>query len=185
MFKEMRQYTQSMLNDLWVDTMFEGYKYLDPKQKGSFGETFLDLAMTETGHDIESRINDGHDSIVDTIKTEYKFGLSHTDNKKQEIKVDVFSFNHVGEHKDWERLILCGVNYHKDLIDCDDINIILPYCRIMWMTKSDFSQSILYEGKYWNRQQGGKKGGNDDWFSMDKKPLALYGSRFVSRIVDW
>ena len=154
-------------------------------QKGAFGETFLDSIMTELGHYIRQRINEGHDSIVNDIKTEYKFGLSHTDNKKQKIKVDVFSFNHVGENKDWDRLILCGINYHKDLIGCDDINIVLEYTRIMWMTKSNFSQSILNEGKYWNRQQGGKKGGNDDWFSMGKKPMALYGSRYVSRIVDW
>lgn len=185
MFHEMRQYTQSKLNDLWVGTMFEGYKFLDPKQKGSFGEVFLDLAMAELGHDIQPRENDGHDSVVDVIKTEYKFGLSHTDNEKQKIKVDVFSINHVGEEKDWDRLIFCGINYHKDLIGCDDINIILEYARIMWMTKNDFKEVILEDGKYFRRQQGGEKGGNDDWFSMGKKPMALYGSRFVSRIVDW
>lgn len=163
------RYIKENLNDLWAGTIFEGYRYLDNKQKGEFGERYVERGMKKN-HDIQpSKYNNaGHDRIIDKIPTEIKFSLAHSDHKKGIIKDNCWTMNHVAEGKDWERLIFVGIN-------SDPKNPV-----IKWMTKNDF---ISLKSKYFNPQQGGNSADNDDWMTASRKLFEL--TKEMRDISEW
>jgi hypothetical protein len=80
--------------------------------------------------------------------------------------------NHVGLKKDWERVILLLINPNLE----DD--------RVVWFSRESFLEMIKTE-KYFTRQQGGKRGKNDDRMSTGKKLKNLINSRFVKDLSEW
>lgn len=160
---EITDYIQSKIKDPWVDTVFEGYSWLANTQMGSVGEKLTSKFMLKNGSKIRGRENRGHDRIIDGYKTEIKFSLSVTDKK--------FKFNHLSCEKDWDRIILFGVN-----------NINEYY--IYWATKQDFVNHINSKENIFERQQGGKDGNNDDYMYSKDIDL-LYSTGLVHDISVW
>jgi hypothetical protein len=171
---ELQDYINDNLFDPWVGTPLQGYRHMDNKQKGAFGEKYVELAMRQLGHDVQppSSSTAGHDRVIDGILTEIKFSVSHTDNKKRLLTEDSFTMNHCAVTKDWERLIFFGVNLDPSKF------------RAKFITKEDFIK-CLEEGKYFNPQQGGKKANNDDWLLSGKKLAAFLESEYVKDLTEW
>ena len=158
--------------DPWIGTPFEGYKYLDSKQKGNFGENFVESYFKSVGSKVTPADNAGHDRIVDGVKVEVKFSLAHSDNKKKIIKDNTFTMNHVSADKDWEVLVFFGIN--PDIQE--------SYTRVL--TKSQFRNILSSKDqKLFSRQQGGKKIENDDWMSADKRLLNLLEN--MTEVSEW
>lgn len=167
---EMLGFIAERCFDPWVNTPYEGYRKMDNKQKGDYGERLVTMMMNDLGHDVKPPRTPGHDRIINNIQSEIKFSLAQTDNKNKLVKPNVFALNHVSVGKDWERLIFAGVNP----VDYENV--------IFWMTKEQF---VSCKELYFNSQQGGKKVGNDDWMVTGTKLIALANSNFVNNIETW
>ena len=168
----LRDYIDANAQDPWHDTMFRGYVFMSPKQKGEFGERFVSHYMKEEQCLVERAATStaGHDRVIDGILTEIKFSLA-TRDKKGGAVTDKFIINHVSVSKDWERLIFCGIN--PDESDA----------RIVFFTKEDFVAHLESDDCLFNVQQGGKKSGNDDYICTNV--AALLECDFVRPITQW
>lgn len=139
--------------DPWQGHPLEGYVNKNNKVKGKYGELFVETLMTELGYYVSKAKTPGHDKIINSIRTEIKFGVSHRDSKnKGKTLTDVFSFNHLSVKKDWDRAILVGININSTYA--------------VWFSKQDFINELSKPNTYFMRQQSGKDGGNDDWMFM-------------------
>lgn len=165
----LKTYIQSQLNDPWSGTDFEGYVCMGAKQKGVFGELYIKKYLTQLGFNISSRTSSEHDLMVDGIKTEVKFSIAQKDTRKDHPntpRADTFMINHVGDTKDWERLVFIGINPGT-----------YPN-RVMWFDKDFFSN---HKNKLFKHQQGGKKTNNDDYIANSTKILQIYNHPAVHR----
>jgi hypothetical protein len=141
------------LDDPWSNTPFSGYVYLTPSQKGQYGEyavkKYLEQNYKKT---ITNRINPGHDIVVENHKVEVKFSVACRSRKKDTPPTkNNFIINHIATHKDWDRLIFCGINYPGEAM-------------LVWFSKEDFAKHIQSgTNTIFNRQQGGNTGTNDDY----------------------
>lgn len=160
-------YIKSKLVDTWKNTPFEGYTFLSPRQKGMMGENFVEKIMITNGHNVSPKQNEGHDRIINKIKTEIKFSLCS--NGKNGPKEDYFFINHVSTGKDWDRLIFCGVNYN------------LKNTRLFWFTKEDFEKHLK---PIFAKQQGGSSLSNDD-YKLSGNISDLLNSKHIKSIDDW
>lgn len=165
----LRDYIDNNTNDPWVGTPFEKYVFMSPKQKGEFGERFVDKFMTNQGHDVQraSTSTAGHDRVVNGILTEIKFSLAQ--RKKGDVSDDTFMINHVSIGKDWERLVFFGINKYEE-------------SRLVYFTKEDFVKN--YRG-FFSEQQGGKDIQNDDFICTGKKVKELIDQDWVKDIGEW
>lgn len=77
--------------------------------------------------------------------------------------------NHVGVKKDWERIIILLIGPNLD----DD--------HLVWFTKEAFLEMNKTK-KYFTRQQGGKRGKNDDRMSTGKKLENLINSGLATEL---
>jgi hypothetical protein len=163
-----KKLTDYLLPDLdpWVDTFMKGYVNKNNKVKGGYGELFVQKLMTYYGHTVTKATNKGHDRIITStildltkeikkitteFKVEIKFGAAHRNPKnKGTVIPGVFSFNHFGINKDWDRAIIIGVDPG-------------PTVYAVWFTKKDLITKLSSEDTIFSKQQGGKKGNNDDW----------------------
>lgn len=170
---EMNALIKEKTVDLWVGTPFEGYVHMNNKNKGVYGEIFGTKYLTEIGFKCEKRLNAGHDEVVNGIKTEKKFSLATTDNKKLKILDDSFVLNHVAINKDWERLIFFGINSAPNFTP-----------RIFWFSKEDFVY-LLETKLFFGRQQGGKDGDNDDYMCSGEDLKKLMGTKYARSLMDW
>lgn len=159
--KEMQKFVKENSNDPWVGTPAEGVCFLSNGKKGAWGEKLFKLLMISKGHIVNDRTNTGNDCKVDNIITEVKTSVPCQ---------DVLTINHIAEGKDWERLVVIGLNPKT------------KEQNIFWFSKKDFSKSIKNGSKIFNRQQGGSKGGNDDYITNVKK---LLQSDFIKDISEW
>ena len=170
--ESLQQYISNNLKDPWINTPFEGYVFLSPKQKGEFGERCVSKYFVTKGSKIKKAKTStaGHDRIIDGILTEIKFGLA-TRDKIGGIKEDQFIINHVSKDKDWERLVFFGINSTED------------NCRFFWFSKQDFLEHLESDNCLFSAQQGGKSIGNDDYIctKIDK----LKCMPFVKTIEQW
>jgi len=166
----LRDYINQNVQDPWIGTPFEGYVFMSPKQKGTFGERFVSKYFVLKGSKVEKPKNTGHDRVIDVILTEIKFSLA-TRDKKGGINEDQFIINHVSKDKDWERLVFFGINPSED------------DCRFFWFCKEDFIQHLESDECVFASQQGGKSIGNDDYIctKIDK----LKSMPFVKSINQW
>lgn len=165
---ELTEYLESKAQDLWKDTYFEKYSYINNVSKGVFGELLVKKLMLDMGCSVAKRKNKGHDLIIDGYKTEVKFSLA------QKLIENQFSLNHISFGKDWDRLIFFGVNY--------DLN----ETRAVFFKKKDLI-SFMEQNEKQNivkHQQGGKKIKNDDYFVMNSFD-ELFKLPFVHDIYDW
>ena len=171
---EIQNYIQENLYDPWIGSPFEGYRYMGNKQKGELGERLVSLIMEKAGYDVEFAHSStaGYDRILNGIKTEIKFSVSHTDTKKGSIKEGCFTMNHVAVGKDWDRLIFIGVNKNPNEF------------KAVYMTKEMFKKCLKTE-KYFNRQQGGKNSKNDDYMVSEKKLSSLMESEYTRELSEW
>lgn len=171
---EIQDFIKQNLYDPWVGTPFEGYRYMDSKQKGALGEMYVSLLFNACGYDVKiaETSTAGHDRVIDNIRTEIKFSLAHTNIKEKTLKEDCFTMNHVAVGKDWDRLIFLAIN--------DDPNKV----RAMYMTKENFKLA-LNTGEYFSHQQGGKKSDNDDYMIASAKIIKLMKSGFMKELREW
>lgn len=133
----------------WENTVMEGYYNVNNRQKGVRGEEIVEELLKQLGYEVKRRTNEGHDRIVNGIKTEIKFSAATDRNYNYE-----FTFNHIGLHKDWDEVIFCGVN--------GDLTV-----RMVRFNRETFPF------EFFNVQQGGKNGGNDDHMCAGKRSTAL------------
>ena len=168
----LRDYIDANAQDPWHDTMFRGYVFMSPKQKGEFGERFVSHYMQSEECLVERAATStaGHDRVIDGILTEIKFSLA-TRDKKGSVKKDSFIINHVSRDKDWERLIFCGINMEES------------DARIVWFTKEDFLAHIESDECLFAHQQGGKSIENDDYICTKVKELLQQD--WVKNITEW
>ncbi len=166
------EYINQNLKDPWIGTPFEGYVFLSPKQKGEFGERFVNKYFEQKGSKVAKAKSStaGHDRIIDGIITEIKFSLA-TRDKKGGVKEDQFIINHVSKDKDWERLVFFGINKTEES------------SRLFWFTKEDFLNHLEYDNCMFAPQQGGKSIGNDDYICT--KINKLVECDFVKDIAEW
>lgn len=174
----MQEFIAENLCDPWVGTPFQGYKFLDNKQKGQFGEIFTSNLLLKLGHTVEKspKSNDSFDRLVNGKKVEIKFSIAHTDNKKKIIKPNCFTMNHVSVNKDWDRLLFVGVNP------------VYTQSVMKFMEKETFIKIVNDQEKFKNFfacQQGGNTGGNDDYMSTEKKLYRLLTSEYMRDITEW
>lgn len=158
--------------DLWVGTPFEGYRHMDPKDKGSYGENIVSDILVDLGFTVKDRMNSGHDRIINDIKTEIKFSLANSNMNKGIIKVDYFVINHVALGKDWDRLLFLGINPSPNKN------------RFFWISKDDMKQ-VFKKETYFGYQQGGEGTKNDDFMCSGTKLKTLMNSDYVKDISQW
>jgi len=164
--QQVSEYMEKQLHNNWAGTPFEDYPRLDPKQKGGFGELYVETLMRILGHTVESPTNPGHDRIIDGIKTEIKFSLAGSNRKKDEklIDPDSFTFNHIAMEKDWERFIFLGINPPIDSENTRSFDkSSWPIHRLYIMEKTSFVTHMNSGSKIFKHQQGGNKSKNDDY----------------------
>lgn len=162
--------------NLWVGTPFEHY-YLYPNSKrGQIGEEVISeyikrtfniifTARTDTSHDRNTVF---YESGSRKIPVEMKTSLA-TNGKR-----DAFVFNHIALSKNFERLILLGVN----------IGDTSPH-HLYWMSREDIQRAI--NQRFFSRQQGGKHGTNDDymWVTSPKKIGILRQTGLLHQFDAW
>lgn len=192
--KNLEEYISRQLHNNWKNTYFEDYPRMDPKQKGHFGEEYVEGFMELRGSEVSSPTNPGHDRIIDGFKTEIKFSLANSGrakNGEKLIQPDTFTFNHIAAEKDWERFIFFGINP-----DYDQPNQIIteknrtetpPLIRAYFMEKEDFREYIQQADRQpFRKQQGGEKGYNDDYIVPGlMKFYQLIDLPFVKEITEW
>ena len=168
----LRDYIDANAQDPWHDTMFRGYVFMSPKQKGEFGERFVSHYMQSEECLVERAATStaGHDRVIDGILTEIKFSLA-TRNKKGGVKKDSFIINHISRDKDWERLIFFGINSDEE------------DARLVWFNKEDFIANLESDECLFAHQQGGKSIENDDFICT--KVSALLAQPWVRSIDEW
>ena len=157
----LQNYISTNLADPWLNTPFQDYVYLSPKQKGEFGERFTSKYLKLLGYDVKRAKTStaGHDRVVSNILTEIKFSLATRNKSKGGVIFDKFIINHVSSGKDWERLIFVGINENEE------------DWRVVWFTKEDFNNHIKSDKSLFNIQQGGKGVGNDDYICTKVESL--------------
>jgi hypothetical protein len=164
---KLQDYIKQKNVDPWIGTKYEGYTFLSPKQKGEFGEMFVEKFMSSKGSKVSPKLNSGHDRIIDNHKTEIKFSVCS--KNKNGPREDYFFMNHVSIGKDWSRLIFVGINYNEN------------NSRIIWFTKEDFISGIK---DLFDKQQGGKKMNNDD-YKLSGNFNELLSHKLVKTVEAW
>ena len=153
----------------WANTYFKHYVGMSTKNKG---EAFVEKLFLAEGFEVLPPTNPGHDRIIGGHKTEIKFSLANSPlNKKLDKRLivpDQFTYNHIACDKDWHRFIFCGVNpapsHDPSKVLAHPKNRALSQLRLYFMEKSDFIQYMSTQNTdLFSRQQGGEKGGNDDY----------------------
>jgi hypothetical protein len=170
---ELQQFMIEAQQNNWDSTPFEHYCGMSTKNKGGFGEVFVEKQLRLLGIEILPPLNPGHDRRADRITTEIKFSLANspccTKTGERLIVPDEFTFNHIACNKDWERFIFCGVNPSSDhnpsrIRIKKTHRLDIPEVRMYFMKKTDFVEYMNTENtNLFNKQQGGKNGGNDDY----------------------
>ena len=159
-----------LYKNIWVGTHYETYYKMTSKTKGTFGERQMKKIFIPFGHKVEKPTNTDHDMTVDGYKVEIKFSVASAPTSapgEKLIDVNSFFFNHVGLEKDWDKLVLCGINPKKTNPFIRN-NRTSPSdweeCNIYVIDKADLLQYMSNSSKpLLKRQQGGESGGNDDY----------------------
>jgi len=186
--KHLDKLIRQSLHNNWQGTLFEDYPKMDPKQKGGFGEVYVE-GYVETLND--SKVNPpkgtGHDRIIDGYRTEIKFSLASSNTKKDGklIDPDCFTFNHIAIEKDWERFIFCGINPQNSQQNVRRNGDEFPPVRAYFMLKEDFENYMnSANNTIFKKQQGGKKSKNDDYM-VTGHIQGLIDLPFVKPLIQW
>lgn len=173
--KQVQAHIKKMSKNNWVGTCFEDYPKLGNRQKGDLGELIVENMLRDEGNLVQPPTNKGHDRVVNKKNLEIKFSLASSNTKEKDGKLidpDSFTFNHIGLHKDWEILILVGVNpaSNQNNVRTTDISS-WPEQRIVLIEKQDLIQYLKNPDCVFSRQQGGKKSKNDDYILAGREKL--------------
>ena len=172
---KLNAYVEQKTCDPWKDTIWKGYKLLGTYQKGQYGEDVIERLLTNKGLKVtkgpEWKARGPFDRLVNNIKTEFKFSLSHT-NDNNEIENSCWAINHLAAHKDWERLVFLGINKNAE-------NILVLFTKSDWLKHIDSNRCLF------GKQQSGKKGGNDDYMCTANNIQKLLKLPFVKKISEW
>lgn len=173
--QELVNYLAENIYDPWVNTPFEGYVYLGSKKQGAFGERFISSALKNAYTlDVQKPLNTGHDRLVSSVKTEFKFTLASRDCAKRKINIDGFSINHVALSKDWDRLIVCAINPEE----------FTSY--FVYITKEDFIREMNLADPIFKSQQGGDSSNNDDFFIKSIRGCKEFFDRpYIKQLTAW
>ena len=182
---DIREYIRSMINDPWIDTDIEGYKFVGNVQKGKVGEVYVSNYMKdELGCEVlpaDCGPNGPYDRIISGNNTEIKFSAAHSDNnadiptiKRNKCGEVNWTINHVAVEKCWERLIFCGM----DLVN----GVAIP--NLVWCIKQDFID-CLNETTLFKPQQGGQNGDNDDFMCSAANVIKWIKSDYAKDISEW
>jgi hypothetical protein len=162
--------------DPWTGTPFQGYVHMDPKQKGEFGERFVERYASLRGFLVERAATSTapYDRIIGGHRTEIKFSLAmrHRDGG---VTPNRFIINHAAKGKDWDRFIFVCINGgdEQDWV-------------VKWFTKADFISHLeTNEDCLFRKQQGGKNGGNDDYMCSGARAERLIGQAWVKPFNEW
>lgn len=138
---ELFNYASNAINNPYKGTILEPYDCLQPTQKGKYGEEFIKKVCLLLGYSFTPRQNKQHDLVIAGKKAEIKFSVEYSKG---------FRFNHIAASKDFDRLVVIGVNKTLE-----------P--EIKFFEKSEVITIINERMFKIKRQQNGKKGSNDDW----------------------
>ena len=167
----------------WVKQYMPNYYSLDAKNKGRYGEQFFLSLFSDT--DMKCNDNNAdHDFVVNGLKLELKFSLAS--NQKGKGVYDKFTFNHIGLHKQWDYLVLVGVNPPVELAHVRRGHEYSEEVRAYCISKKDLKSQLdmLLTLNYISPQQGGKAGGNDDYMVTDyQKILKWDGIKRLDEII--
>jgi len=172
MESDLTGYISENLSDLWEGTPLQGYKLLDNKQKGGYGEVMASKLCEQLGLKVTNRVNSDHDMVVNGYKTEVKFSIAQTNKDKTAINKDVFMMNQVGVGKDYDRLLFIGINPNFE------------ESRIVWFDKKDIKK-IINNKDYFGYQQGGNNAENDDYMSGSARLIRLINSKYARTLEQW
>jgi hypothetical protein len=169
--KKLKSYIKDNISDPWIGTSLEGYRALDAKQKGVYGEFYASIMFKAMGKIVGERSSNGHDYIIDGHKTEIKFSVAQTDNETKTIIPDKFMLNHVGVEKDWDRLVFIGIN--PDFSDR----------RVFWFNKPDIVECVKLG--FLKKQSSGEGGDNDDYMCGSKSLMLMFQTTYAKTLDQW
>ena len=158
-----------LYKNLWIDTPYEKYYKMTSKTKGTFGERQVKKILIAMGHTVTKPVNTGHDLIIDgSIKLEVKFSLASAPTLKNQKLIDPnsFMFQHIGQGKDWDKILFCGINPRPSNLHIRRNNSCpesWEECNIYVADKGDFIKHMSGYSFVFKNQQGGKYSGNDDY----------------------
>ncbi len=161
--------------DPWMATPFQGYVHMDPKQKGEFGEQFVERYAQLQGHMVARAKTSTapYDRIINGHRTEIKFSLAMR-NREGGISPNRFIINHAAKGKDWDRFIFVCIN---GPLESDWV--------IKWFSKADFLSHLDSSDCLFREQQGGRSGGNDDYMCSGAKAERLISQPWVQPFSLW
>lgn len=168
---KMQKFYEGVLHQNWVGTNWEAHARVPNKAKGSAGETIVKNYLLANGNIIKPRINEGHDALCNGKKIEIKFSMAKSTKSKKGclIQPNNWMFNHIEMGKDWDILILVGINPPKNWNKAENTGD-WEEETILLVKKEDLLK--IYKTKKWyeifRRQQGGEKSNNDDWLIDNK-----------------
>ena len=164
--EKMQKFYEEVVHQNWAGTNWEAHARVPNKAKGSAGETIVKKYLLANGNIIKPRINEGHDAICNDKKLEIKFSMAKSTKSKSGslIRPNCWMFNHIEMGKDWDILILVGINPPKNWYKAENTGDWEE--EIILLVKKEDLQKIYKTEKWYEifrRQQGGEKSNNDDW----------------------
>jgi len=173
----LQSYIAANLQDPWRGTPFEGYVYLSPKQKGEFGECFLEKYFQARGLEVKRAptATDSYDRWVENGgKVEIKFSLAMRNKDGTGVCPNNFIINHVSKGKIFDRLVFCCINGSDE-----------SQWTIKWMQHGDFITHVESPESLFKHQQGGAAVANDDYMCSGAGITKLLQQSFVNDISSW
>jgi hypothetical protein len=173
----LHKYVDSKITDPWEKTIWRGYKLLGTYQKGQYGEDVIERYLIDMGFEVEKgpewKCRGPYDRLVNNIKTEFKFSISHYNSNNNTIEKSTWAINHVAAHKDWKRLVFFGINENFE------------ESQLVWFTKIDWLKHMELPDRLFGVQQSGKDGGNDDYMITGGSLKKFIDLPFVKKMNEW
>jgi len=163
---KIQKYISDCLSNNWAGTEWEDYPLLGAKQKGGLGELLIENRLKKEGNQVTPSESTDHDRMVNKKKLEIKFSLASSNKGKDGklIDPDNFTFNHIGLKKDWDILLLAGINPCRNQLNVrTKDHSSWPSERIYYIHKKDLVRHMACNKPLLKPQQGGKKANNDDY----------------------
>ena len=159
-------------DSLWDFSKYEHWQKQSNKAKGITAEHFVaDFLEEAYGVDIDRSTGTTDYDLFDTTnqkKVEVKLAFSAKHTASDKITADHFIWSHVSPDKNFDILVLLGINHELD--ECvhhrqgwrpaeEREEIVLAF-----FTKAQVQELIRTE--FWNRQSGGNKLNNSDYLNL-------------------
>jgi len=150
--------------DKWLLSRYNYWQKQGNKAKGITGEKFIEYMLTfKYENDHTGGASMAYDLCFNGNKIEVK--TSFANKQKGIIKHDNFKWQHIGMHKDWDYIVLIGINPEEELghvrrgwrDNPQEVNIV-------WLSRKQV-EDFIKQGLI-TPQQGGQDGGNDDWWTI-------------------